>query len=336
MTTLKDIAKKAGVNVSTVSRALNNSKEISKDTRDLVQKIAKELDYEPNYSARVLVGKKTKTIGVIVPEVSSNYFATMIDTIENGLQDKGYSLLIGLSHHKLENELYNLKVFWNRKVDGILIAGSMNDKINPLLDLIKNDGIPVVLIHSFINHQNYDYVAIDDVYGLSKLVSFLKEQGHQSLGYIASELASRFRIRALKQIIKENGMELKTKYIKIGEEANELCGYKYMNEILKERVIPTAIIAAYDYIAIGAMRALYENGFRIPEDISIVGYDNIRESKYLRCPLTTISPPIEKMVNICLEIMFDKIMNKPSEDIHHIFLKPDLIVRSSTSSLKSI
>ena len=81
-----------------------------------------------------------------------------------------------------------------------------------------------------------------------------------------------------------------------------------MNEILKERVIPTAIIAAYDYIAIGAMRALYENGFRIPEDISIVGYDNIRESKYLRCPLTTISPPIEKMVNICLEIMFDKIM----------------------------
>lgn len=333
MITLKDIAQMAGVNISTVSRALNDSNEVSDEKKQEIRNIAASLNYTPNYYAKALAGKETKTVGVIVPEISSNYYATMIGAIETGLQDHGYSLIIGVSHHEWKLENHYLNVFWNRKVDGILIAGSMYNEITPTINRIHSDNIPIVLIHSFIDHQNYDYVAIDDSYGIGQAIQLFKKQGHRHIGYIASELASRFRLQILKKIIHDNGLILNEKHIKIGKEANEFCGYKYMKELINEGDMPTAILAAYDDIAVGAMRALYEYKYRVPEDISIIGYDNIRQSAFLRCPLTTISPPVEKMEKICLDILFQKIEDKNLKTIQHISLNSELIIRESTTKI---
>lgn len=275
-----------------------------------IRNIAASLNYTPNYYAKALAGKETKTVGVIVPEISSNYYATMIGAIEMGLQDHGYSLIIGMSHHEWKLENHYLNVFWNRKVDGILIAGSMHNEITPTINRIHSDNIPIVLIHSFIDYQNYDYVAIDDSYGIGQAIQLFKKQGHRHIGYIASELASRFRLQILKKIIHDNGLILNEKHIKIGKEANEYCGYKYMKELINEGDMPTAILAAYDDIAVGAMRALYEYKYRVPEDISIIGYDNIRQSAFLRCPLTTISPPVEKWQKSVLIFYFRRLKIK--------------------------
>ena len=333
MITLKDIAQMTGVNISTVSRALNDSNEVSDEKKQEIRNIAASLNYTPNYYAKALAGKETKTVGVIVPEISSNYYATMIGAIETGLQDHGYSLIIGVSHHEWKLENHYLNVFWNRKVDGILIAGSMYNEITPTINRIHSDNIPIVLIHSFIDYQNYDYVAIDDSYGIGQAIQLFKKQGHRHIGYIASELASRFRLQILKKIIHDNGLILNEKHIKIGKEANEYCGYKYMKELINEGDMPTAILAAYDDIAVGAMRALYEYKYRVPEDISIIGYDNIRQSAFLRCPLTTISPPVEKMTKICLDILFQKIEDKNLKTIQHISLSSELIIRESTTKI---
>lgn len=333
MIILKDIAQMAGVNISTVSRALNDSNEVSDEKKQEIRNIAASLNYTPNYYAKALAGKETKTVGVIVPEISSNYYATMIGAIEMGLQDHGYSLIIGMSHHEWKLENHYLNVFWNRKVDGILIAGSMHNEITPTINRIHSDNIPIVLIHSFIDYQNYDYVAIDDSYGIGQAIQLFKKQGHRHIGYIASELASRFRLQILKKIIHDNGLILNEKHIKIGKEANEYCGYKYMKELINEGDMPTAILAAYDDIAVGAMRALYEYKYRVPEDISIIGYDNIRQSAFLRCPLTTISPPVGKMAKICLDILFQKIEDKNLKTIQHISLNSELIIRESTTKI---
>lgn len=333
MIILKDIAQMAGVNISTVSRALNDSNEVSDEKKQEIRNIAASLNYTPNYYAKALAGKETKTVGVIVPEISSNYYATMIGAIEMGLQDHGYSLIIGMSHHEWKLENHYLNVFWNRKVDGILIAGSMHNEITPTINRIHSDNIPIVLIHSFIDYQNYDYVAIDDSYGIGQAIQLFKKQGHRHIGYIASELASRFRLQILKKIIHDNGLILNEKHIKIGKEANEYCGYKYMKELINEGDMPTAILAAYDDIAVGAMRALYEYKYRVPEDISIIGYDNIRQSAFLRCPLTTISPPVEKMAKTCLDILFQKIEDKNLKTIQHISLNSELIIRESTTKI---
>lgn len=333
MIILKDIAQMAGVNISTVSRALNDSNEVSDEKKQEIRNIAASLNYTPNYYAKALAGKETKTVGVIVPEISSNYYATMIGAIEMGLQDHGYSLIIGMSHHEWKLENHYLNVFWNRKVDGILIAGSMHNEITPTINRIHSDNIPIVLIHSFIDYQNYDYVAIDDSYGIGQAIQLFKKQGHRHIGYIASELASRFRLQILKKIIHDNGLILNEKHIKIGKEANEYCGYKYMKELINEGDMPTASLAAYDDIAVGAMRALYEYKYRVPEDISIIGYDNIRQSAFLRCPLTTISPPVEKMAKICLDILFQKIEDKNLKTIQHISLNSELIIRESTTKI---
>lgn len=333
MITLKDIAQMAGVNISTVSRALNDSNEVSDEKKQEIRNIAASLNYTPNYYAKALAGKETKTVGVIVPEISSNYYATMIGAIETGLQAHGYSLIIGVSHHEWKLENHYLNVLWNRKVDGILIAGSMHNEITPTINRIHSDNIPIVLIHSFIDHQNYDYVAIDDSYGIGQAIQLFKKQGHRHIGYIASELASRFRLQILKKIIHDNGLILNEKHIKIGKEANEYCGYKYMKELINEGDMPTAILAAYDDIAVGAMRALYEYKYRVPEDISIIGYDNTRQSAFLRCPLTTISPPVKKMAKICLDILFQKIEDKNLKTIQHISLNSELIIRESTTKI---
>lgn len=334
MATLKDIAHITGLNISTISRALNDSSEIGETTKEFVRKVADELNYFPDYTAKALAGKGTKSIGVIVPEISSNYYASMLDKIEGELNEMGYSLIVGMAHHNLHDEIKYLNVFSVRRVDGIILAGSMHKEIIPKLDEIKkNNKIPIILIHAFIPYEGYDYITVNDILGIDAALKFLKSQGHRRLGYIADELASRFRIDKIREAVAGNGMILEERHIKIGKEEMEYGGYIQMKNLLAEQDLPTAVLASYDYIAIGAIKALHEQGLFIPKDISIIGYDNIRESAFLTCPLTTISPPIEDMVKKSIEILREKIYNKSDTRYHHISLTPQLIIRNSTQSI---
>lgn len=267
-------------------------------------------------------------------DTSADKFQNYYKDLSQRVKAREVDLLIVVNMFLTGFDATTLNTLWvdkNLKMHGLIQAFS---RTNRILNSVKTYGnIPIVLIHSFIDYQNYDYVAIDDSYGIGQAIQLFKKQGHRHIGYIASELASRFRLQILKKIIHDNGLILNEKHIKIGKEANEYCGYKYMKELINEGDMPTAILAAYDDIAVGAMRALYEYKYRVPEDISIIGYDNIRQSAFLRCPLTTISPPVEKMAKICLDILFQKIEDKNLKTIQHISLNSELIIRESTTKI---
>ena len=334
MTTLKDIARIAGVNKSTVSRALDGSGGVSEEKRNEIVKIANELGYIPDESAKVLAGKNAKTIGIIIPEIDCNYYASVVGTIEMKLKERGYSLIIGQSSFKLENELHYLKLFIQKKVDGIIF-----DLYNTVAFLEKFEGIkksinvPIVFIETSLNLPIYDVIEIDNNYGVALVAEHFAKAGFKKAGFISEYLSSKVRLPAYEEALKNFGIPIDRSLIKIGKERLEEGGYLRMKELIAQGSFPEAVFASYDTMAQGALKALNEYGIRVPEDISIIGFDNIRESSYFTVPLTTVAPPVIEMGEMAVSILLDRIENKGSSFVQHISLKPKLVVRSSTRIL---
>ena len=330
MVSIKDIAKIAGINVSSVSRALSGSSEVGEETRKRVEAIAKELGYTPNYSARALVGKSTRLIGVIVPEINSNYYTQIVNCIENKLNEKGYNLLIGITGFKSEKEVQNLDTFIGRKVDGVVITSAIGD-IDKVAADKKSRNLPVVFLEPIKQINRLDCIYIDGNYGVKLAVKHLFDLGHKSVGFIGEDLSTRYRLNAFKKSMEDFGIPFNEKYMRSGKERFELGGYLRTRELLTIGDMPTAIFAVYDNFAIGAMRALQEAGLSVPKDISVIGYDNIRESEYLSVPLTTVSPPIVEMASKGMELLFKRIEEGGDGAAENTVLYPELIVRKSTS-----
>ncbi len=337
MSRLKDIAKIAGVNVSTVSRALNNRKGINENTKNEICKIAHDVDYVPDQTARALVGKGTKTIGVILQEISSDYYTMLLGYIEEELRKSGYSIIMGFTNHDFNVETQYLKIFNKKRVDGIILVGYMFEELEDFLDSMRKiKETPMVLLQTHIKYPKYDHIMVDEEYGFDLAVKFLKKLGHERFGVVADEVSYQIRSDILKNVILANNLKYEQKFIKVGKERFELGGYLRMKELLKQKEVPTAIIATYDHVAIGALKAIYEAGLKVPEDISIVSYDNIRESEYLINPLSTISPPIEAMTELGVKLLLEKIESDAKPVIQHISLKPELIARDTTGKVKKV
>jgi LacI family transcriptional regulator len=332
MANLKDIAKLTGVNVSTVSRALNGSKGISNNTKNEILRVAKEINYIPDQAARALVGKSTKTIGVILQEIGSDYYTKLLGYIEEQLRNNGYSMIMGFTNSNFSVETQYLNIFARRKVDGIILAGFMFKELGEYLDgMRKIRETPMTLIQTNIEYPNYDYIMVDEKYGFDMVIRHLKELGHKKIGFLFDEISAIIRMQSLKDAVIGNDLKFDQKFVKAGKERFELGGYLQMKDMLKQNELPTAVVASYDHLAIGAMKAIYEAGLRIPEDISLVGYDDIRECEYLITPLTTVSPPIKVMTELGVKLLLEKIENKDKPVIQHISLKPELILRETTA-----
>lgn len=335
MVTLKDIANRAGVNKSTVSRALSGKGVISEDKKEEILKIADELGYIPNETAKVLAGEKAKTIGIILPEIDCNYYASVASTIENRLKENGYSLIIGQTGFEFNNELHYLELFARKNLDGIIFDLYNNDSFTKVFNRIKKSlKTPIVFIECFNAMAEYDVINIDNHHGVDLAVEHLVSLGHQKIGFISEYLSSPVRLPAFTASLEKHGIAVNHDMIKIGKERLEEGGYLRMKELLREAPSVTAVFASYDTMAQGAMKAIKEHGLRIPEDISIIGFDNIRESAYFSVPLTTIAPPVMEMGKIAVNILIDKINNGTSGLIQHVSLKPRLVTRDSTAKPK--
>lgn len=333
MTSLKDIAKRAGVNISTVSRAMNGSSEISEETRKRVEKIAAELNYTPDFTARALAGKRTNLIGVILPEITSSYYTQVISNVETILGESGYSMILGTTGFDYNNEVRYLNIFKNRKVDGIILIGSMFKEIEPyLVKAGMNNNMPFVLVETFVDYPQYDYIMIDNSYGINLAISHLKALGHEKVGFLSEEISFKQRLSGFKEALERNSLRFDHRFVKVGKERFEAGGYLRMKELLAGEELPTAIFASYDSMAIGAMKAAAEAGLGIPRDISVVGFDNIRESEYLTVPLSTVSSPVKEMARLGVKLLLDKIEHPLNHVVQHVSLKPGLVVRSSTMS----
>lgn len=332
MATLKDVAQASGVSLATASRVLNNGKGISEKTTMRVLQVAKELHYIPNLAGKILAGKRSKMIGMIVPEIDSNFFAKMIFEVEHQLQKQGYFLLIANTQYKKEKEIQALNTFCTYNVDGVFLTCTINNDILDVFSVtLKEQNIPLILLEARLHTDSYSYIMVDDEAGMIDAIRCLKEKGHQRVGFISDYILDILRADQFISALKKNGMNPEDNPIYTNNvDRFEQSGYDTMKRILKDPNRPSAFLAGYDNLAIGAIRAIEEAGLSVPEDIAIIGNDNIRESSYLHKPLTTLSPPVDKMAKLGAEIMVKAIEGENDGVIHHILLKPDLIIRKTT------
>ena len=331
MPTLKDIAKLAGVNVSTISRALKDSPEINAETKRKILKIASELNYfSRKFSENVV--SKSYTIGLIAPEIESNFYSQLVSTIEKRITAQGYSLITGFTNFEYEEEVRFLNIFAHRGVDGIVLIRSLDARtIEDLRTFKTSYDIPVILVETKHELEIYDCLKIDDYLGVSMAVEHLAELGHTHIGYIGDTLSAH-RKAPFVDTLQKHGIKVNDNLVRIGEDRFEEGGYKRMNELLSQKKVPTAVFASYDSIAIGAMKAIFDKGLRIPEDISIISIDNIKVSGYLYKALSTVSVPVNNLGDISTRILFSKINDKTSEVVQHVVLKPQLMVRETTAA----
>jgi LacI family transcriptional regulator len=258
----------------------------------------------------------------------------MANYIESELKRHDYSMLIGLSEFELRNEAHYLDVLASHMVDGILLVSIVKPAIKEKLCKVSASyRIPIVLMDCNRRIAGYDRFSIDENYSLMLAIGKFKETGMKRIGFVSDTLAGIARSKAFIYAMKRYGLPVDEELIRIGKERFEYGGYLRMKEILSLRKNVDAIFAAYDNMAIGAMKAITDSGLRIPDDISVIGTDNIRESEYQFIPLTTISRPLKEMTRLSISRLIERIDDPIKKDPVDIVLKGELIVRNTTRSV---
>lgn len=319
--TLEKLAKLANLSVSTVSKAFSGSREISEETRRKIFQIAKEQGcYEKYYKGRY----PRRVVAVICPEIQSEYYGTTVTLLEQKLQALGADMVLSLSNFKLEREreLFEYHSYF-QKVDGLILIGSARGISN-------RNRIPCVSLNTLQNERcEIDRVGITLQEALSAAVEHLKELGHRDICFL-SERLTEAKERMFFAAMKANGLNAGPEQVVVSGKRFENAGYDAMEELFRRRELPTAVIAAYDYMALGALYSIRSHGLRVPQDLSVVGMDNISVAPFLDVGLTSIQTHVEEMCTIALELLWKKINNPYFTVRQTVAVAGDLVIRQST------
>ena len=333
-TTITEIAKELGVSPSTVSRALNNHPAISNKTRDAIVKLALKLDYQPNLLALNLLRKKTNTIGVIVPEITSYFFSSVISGIQDLLHPMGVNMIIGQSNESYEEEKSIVQTFASIRVDGFLISPSSKTKNFDHLKKITNNNIPLVIFDRDCDGIEVDKVFVDEYRGAFQAVEYLIQTGCKKIAHIAGQQTlstARYRLKAYKDALKKYNLPINDEYIVKSKGFFPKHGIKPTKRLLSLPNPPDAIFTINDGVAIGAMYVVKDSGIKIPEEISIIGFDDDPHSSYFKPSLSTVWQPTYEMGMLSARLLINRINS--SNDLSNIrveTLLPELVVRGSS------
>lgn len=330
--TMQQIAKRLGVSRTTVYRALNNLPRINESTKKKILREVKKLNYRPNAVARGLALQRTYTFGLIIPDITNPFFSELTQSIENNAARKGYNIILGVSEDDPKKEAAHISIFRERRVDGIIISPIYaHMKRNRNIEEIREDKIPYVVL-GCPKTAKVDYVIVDEERGAYKIIEHLINLGHKRIAYICGAVyavAGLNRLEGYKKALKRYGLKFdKNLVINCGPKMVD--GYKAAKKILtvgKNR--PTAIFALNDLLAIGVLKAIREAGLKVPEDVALVGFDDIEVGAFLEVPLTTIIQPKRKMGKMALEILIDKIEQKNPHGLQQIIIEPKIVIRES-------
>lgn len=328
--TIKDIAEKAGVSYATVSRALNNHKDVNDETRKKVIKIAREIGYQPNAIAQGLVKKETRTIGLVIPDITNPFFPEVASGIEDAAEEAGYTIFLCNTNWSKEREANYLDVLLQKQVDGLIIAPS-SENLNHLKRVLQS-GRKVIFISRMIRHPNSTSIIIDNVSGAQMAVEHLIDKGHKRIGLIGGFKdisASRERLKGYRYAMEMNSLEINESYIKSGDFKRET-GHVMMHELLKLKPAPTAVFAVNDLLALGAIQAIKEEGLSIPGDVAVIGFDDIEFASLPEIQLTTVSQPKYDMGRMAVDTLLEILAGDDNNINKKIMLEPRLIVRGST------
>lgn len=328
---IKDVAKAAGVSHSTVSRALSNNPLIPEKTRARVQRLAQKLGYTPNAIARGLVTQQTRAVGVIVTSIADPFVAEVVRGIEQTAGDHGYRVVLGTSHNDPEREVNSVKALREWRVDSVIVESSrVGSLYGPLLQEI---GVPIVLINNQHPGTFIRSVTVDDVQGAKFATSHLISLGHRVIGHIrgpAGYRATKNRLTGYRNALKKAGIPFDSTLLQSGNGRAE--AGEQVIPLLSHSPKPTALFCYNDMTAIGALRALKRCGICVPQDISLVGFDDIPFTLYTDPPLTTIHQPTFEMGQRAMQMAFT-LMNTPKAKVENVVIQGELIVRESSSQL---
>lgn len=330
---IEDIARKAGVSHTTVSRALRDSPLISPKVREEIQQLAREMNYVPNAIAQSLQTQRTNTIGIVVTSIADPFYAEVVEGIEQVATRAGLSVLLTASHRDFDREIAAIDNFHRRRVDGILLTDSRISKHNS--KQVGQISVPTVLINCQIEDQpeTFHSVAIDDYLGAQLAVKHLISLGHTSIGYIGvgdRSKSNQLRQEGYKMALAEAGIPQKTDWIAISDRDNTRTsdvntGHEMLPQLITAGV--TGIFCYNDMVAIGALLACQELSISVPQDLSLVGFDGIALGRYVTPPLTTISQPMLEIGRSAMQMLLDLLEEK---DVENLVLSPVLIKRGST------
>jgi len=344
--TLKQIARELDVSISTVSKALKNSIEISEDTRQKVQAFAKLYNYRPNNIALSLKNRKTKTIGIIIPEIVHHFFSKVIRGIELIANNRGYNVIVGLSYESFTKEVLNMEMLANGSIDGFILSISKETMLQQDYHHFKetiNQGMPIVMFDRVVNDIHCDKVIVDDLIGSKKAVERLISSGCKSIAIITTRdyvSVGRLRTQGYLEALEAHKMHSKSSLIlKIDDNLDQEDHLDLLEEeieqFFKHNKKIDGIFAVNELYAVTAMKVARKLGKQIPEDIQVIGFTDGVLSKHATPSLTTVSQHAQEMGEKAAELLIDKLEReeKEEEELEHyqtVIIETELIERDST------
>ena len=336
VTTLQTIADIINVSRSTVSRVLNNKWErsgISRVTADKITVLAKDLNYLKNDTARSLREKKTFTIGVIVRDITNPFYSHIIKFVERALYAKGYTIIICNTGYDLDRESSLINSLISRRVDGIILSPIQKSIEN--ISIIKFRNVPLVLFDCNIDEMKADYVLVDNEAGTMKAIEYLISQGHKEIGYIGGnsyDSNNRLRYAGYRKSMQLASLSIHKNYVKHGRYTFKH-GYDSATEILRSKNVPTAFFTANNRIMLGACKGIMDCGLQIPDDISIIGFDDFETATMLPNPLTVIRQPVQEMALNAVSLLLSRVDKTNNIPYVTSLLKTELVIRNSTKDI---
>jgi LacI family transcriptional regulator len=307
MVTIKDVARLSGVSISTVSRVINDSKPVSPEIRKKVFEVIDETGYRPNDVARSLVTKRSHLIGVIVNDLSNTYVAEMVKGVEEVGKMYNYDILLCSSYYDKEAQMNYLSLLNRKQAEGIILIGYRFDE--EIVDKVSEYNKNSIYFTRDIISDKIDYVKIDSHAAAYEMTKYLISEGHENIAFL-SDYEERATYEAEKisgymQALKENKLEYSKVYVAGGRRYN--FAYDIAHEVVAEIENISAVFCTNDELAIGLINYLYDNGYKVPDDVSVVGYGNYKESQFVRPTLTTISEPYYDIGAVSIRTLIKKI-----------------------------
>lgn len=334
MSTQKDVAKEAGVSIASVSRYVNDNHSVKSSNRERIQKAIEKLEYRPNLIARSLKLRSTNTVAMIFADIKDPFFSYIVNKAEQTAHDRGYSVILCNTGYDPQREVRYIELMKNRNVDGYLILTTVAEK-HTLADMLKTEN--VVFVDQSSNFTDEVFVKLDNKEGVRLGIEHLLNKGHRDIGVINLTMTSTTgieRYEGYKAALEQFGRPYLDQYVKIATTPDWMAnGYAATEELLKLDRPPTALFPMNGASTIGALLAIHRNGLRIPDDISVIGFDELYFSELLSPALTTIAQPVEQFGEIGMQLLIDIIRKKIPQEKNIIELEPQLIERDSCRTL---
>ena len=330
--TIKDVAKVVGVSYSTVSRALSGSPEISEETRTRIVEVCKQMNYTPNTVARAMVKKNTMLLGLILTDINNPFMSELASYVDRQAHEHGYNILLSNSFKDKDREREIFELMLGHRVDGIILCPSGPESSETLTELTKR--VPTVFFGENLREIPESYISVDNFRGGEMGTEYLYSLGHRDILYFGKRRNStthQLRADGYEHACKTLGLTPRF-FNNTFNSTSIRNGYLMAKQLFAAKPDYTAIFASTDTNALGIMQAAEEAGIRMPEDISLLGFDNIRDAGLPRIDLTTVEQPMQLLSSVAMDCLFQKIQNEQSGYSHRI-LYPNLVERKSCKKI---